>query len=411
MQIVTTHGAVVHDSGGYGMLGFGHNDDRISPAAAADQVMANVMTPSLSHPKFIDAFKAQVGVRNGSSPYTHVMCMNSGSEAVELSARLTDTDAKLKTQKGGVHEGWRTVMMCVEGSFFGRTYRPARLSHSCREIYQQHLASFQHAECHLPWVVKPNDVAGLEALFAKAQAEHVHIECLYMEPCMGEGQPGVVLDRAFYDAARRLTKENHSLLLIDSIQAGLRAKGCLSVVDYPGYQGADTPDMETFSKAINGGQYPLSVLALQEHIAKKYVVGLYGNTMTTNPRALDIGRAVLSNVTPAVRQNILDSGNELHAALGELVKKHPKLLTKVTGSGLLQAVHLQPYVPMWGGLRSETPSFLTRCRHAGLGVINAGHSIKFTPHFELNSAEVSAIFETFDQVCRDYPKDALSAPL
>jgi hypothetical protein len=28
--IVTTHGAVVHDSGGYGMLGFGHNDDRIS---------------------------------------------------------------------------------------------------------------------------------------------------------------------------------------------------------------------------------------------------------------------------------------------------------------------------------------------------------------------------------------------
>ena len=66
-----------------------------------------------------------------------------GSEAVELSARLTDIDAKLKVGKGGPHEGWHTRMMSVDGGFYGRTYRPARLSHSCREIYQQHLQSFQ----------------------------------------------------------------------------------------------------------------------------------------------------------------------------------------------------------------------------------------------------------------------------
>ena len=69
---------------------------------------------------------------------------------------------------------------------------------------------------------------------------------------MGEGQPGVVLDRAFYDAARALTKKHHSLLIIDSIQAGMRAMGSLSVVDYPGYETAEAPDMETFSKALNG---------------------------------------------------------------------------------------------------------------------------------------------------------------
>ena len=64
----------------------------------------------------------------------------------------------------------------------------------------------------------------------------VHIEGLYMEPVMGEGQPGVALDRVFYDTARALTKANHSLLIIDSIQAALRAKGTLSVVDYPGFE-------------------------------------------------------------------------------------------------------------------------------------------------------------------------------
>jgi hypothetical protein len=98
-------------------------------------------------------------------------------------------------------------------------------------------------------VVKPNDIAGLKAAFAAANAAkvcelaraavlakvsaaaawctvclcvvsrvrvagrvslsracdvtfplQVHIEGLYMEPVMGEGQPGVALDRAFYDA-------------------------------------------------------------------------------------------------------------------------------------------------------------------------------------------------------------------
>ena len=40
---------------------------------------------------------------------------------------------------------------------------------------------------------------------------------------MGEGNPGMPLDPDFYKEARRLTNEMGTLLLIDSIQAGLRA--------------------------------------------------------------------------------------------------------------------------------------------------------------------------------------------
>ena len=70
--------------------------------------------------------------------------------------------------------------------------------------------------------------------------------------------------RDFYDTARRLTKEHDSMLLKDSIQAGIRGQGCLSVIDYDGFQDAEVPDMETWSKAINAGQYPLSVLGMNE---------------------------------------------------------------------------------------------------------------------------------------------------
>src|ERR1700759_597700 len=44
--VITLKGAVVHDSGGYGMLGFGHTPKAVMEALARPQVMANIMSPS-----------------------------------------------------------------------------------------------------------------------------------------------------------------------------------------------------------------------------------------------------------------------------------------------------------------------------------------------------------------------------
>ena len=46
--VVTLKGAVIHDSGGYGMLGLGHTPKALLAAMSRPQVMANIMTPSLS---------------------------------------------------------------------------------------------------------------------------------------------------------------------------------------------------------------------------------------------------------------------------------------------------------------------------------------------------------------------------
>ena len=72
--------------------------------------------------------------------------------------------------------------------------------------------------------------------------------------------------------------------------------GVLSIIDYPGFEDLDCPDMETYSKALNAGQYPLSVLAMTGKAAELYRSGLYGNTMTTNPRALDVAIALLPHL-------------------------------------------------------------------------------------------------------------------
>ena len=92
----------------------------------------------------------------------------------------------------------------------------------------------------------------------------------------------------------------------------------LSLVDSPGFRDLDAPDLEAYSKALNAGQYPLSILALTPESAALYRQGIYGNTMTANPRAMDIGSAVLGMVTPEVRQNIVDRGHEFVTKLEAL---------------------------------------------------------------------------------------------
>src|SRR5690606_23511679 len=134
-----------------------------------------------------------------------------------------------------------------------------------------------------------------------ADKNNVFFEAVFMEPVMGEGNPGMAVTPQFYALARELSKQHGALLLMDSIQAGLRTTGYLSITDYPGFEDLEGPDMETYSKALNAGQYPLSVLAMNEHAAALYRKGIYGNTMTANPRALDVGVAVLDAVTPELR--------------------------------------------------------------------------------------------------------------
>src|SRR5690606_16856204 len=184
--------------------------------------------------------------------------------------------------------------------------------------------------------IEPYSIEGLKQAFADADANGWYIEAMFLEPVMGEGDPGRAVPPEFYAAARELTKAHGTLLLVDSIQAGLRAHGTLSVVDYPGFEGLEAPDMETYSKALNGGQYPLSVLAVNARAEGLYRKGTYGNTMTANPRALDIAAAMLGQLTPALRANVRERGQEFVAKLNALKDELGNgLITKVQGTGLL----------------------------------------------------------------------------
>ncbi|MBD8635312.1 aminotransferase class III-fold pyridoxal phosphate-dependent enzyme [Stenotrophomonas sp. CFBP 13725] len=396
--VVTLKGAVLYDAGGYGMLGFGHTPDAVIDAMAQPQVMANIMTPSLSQQRFVRALRAEIGHRRGGCPFTRFMCLNSGSEAVGLAARIADVNSKLQTDPGAPHAGATVKRLVIKGSFHGRTDRPALYSDSSRRTYQQYLASYRSEDSVI--AIAPYDEAALRAVFDDAGRNNWFIEAVFLEPVMGEGDPGRSVPPAFYALARELTRAHGSLLLLDSIQAGLRAHGVLSVVDYPGFEGLDPPDMETYSKALNAAQYPLSVLAVNERAAQLYRKGIYGNTMTSNPRALDVACATLAQLTPEVRRNIAERGAEAVQRLEQLKDELGGLITKVQGTGLLFSCELAPQFKCYGA--GSTEEWL---RRRGVNVIHGGErSLRFTPHFGMDSSELQLLVGMIGRALREGPR-------
>lgn len=396
--IVTLKGAVIYDTGGYGMLGLGHTPDGVIAAMAKPQAMANIMTPSVSQLRFARAMRNEIGATRGGCPYSAFLCLNSGSESVSLASRIVDANAKTMTDPGARHAGKAIKRVVVKGAFHGRTERPALYSDSSRKTYVQYLASFRGEDSVI--TVPPYDQDALRKVFADADANGWFIEAMFLEPVMGEGDPGRSVPVEFYNAARELTRAHGSLLLIDSIQAGLRATGYLSIVDYPGFEKAAVPDMETYSKALNAGQYPLSVLAVTEAAAAIYKRGLYGNTMTANPRALDVACAVLAQVTPELRDNIQERGRQAIALLEGLKDELGGRITKVQGTGLLFSCELTKDYKGYGA--GSTEEWM---REQGIGVIHGGeNSLRFTPHFAVTGAEMELVVAMVKRALLEGPR-------
>jgi 4-aminobutyrate aminotransferase-like enzyme len=106
--VISTHGGVFYDTGGYGMLGLGQNPTELAAPMAEHTHQANIMTASFSQKTFYHTMmrelnagmngcaKAEQFNEHGScgSPYDQFMCLNSGSESVGLAIRVADAHAK-----------------------------------------------------------------------------------------------------------------------------------------------------------------------------------------------------------------------------------------------------------------------------------------------------------------------------
>lgn len=391
--VLPASGGVVYDCGGYGMLGWGHNPSELLGAMGRPQVMTFAMTANPTLRRFTDALLAEIGHTRSTSPLTKFMFVNSGSEAMGLACRITDARVRAVADASASRPRPRVPLrICLQGSFHGRA---AQISDSSRETYEASLASFAAPERRDDVLRVPaNDVPALRRAFDHVVESKRPLESLTLEPTMGEGRQGLAITPEFYDCARRGTVDLNSVLVVDSVQAGMRATGTLSVLDAPGFSHVDPCDIEIYSKAISGGQFPLSVVALGDRVHDAYHPGTYGNTMTGNPCAMDVGTASLRLLTPDVRRNIRDMGHSLRHKLADLHLRYPQIWG-VSGNGLLLAVHLDPAIPVV--CRDGVVGLERVCRDHGLNVVHGGkNSIRLTPHFRITDAEVDLIVHVIE---------------
>ena len=392
--IISFFGGVIYDLGGYGMLGFGHNPSFLDEAIIKPQVMANYKTRSFAQYEFIKKIKGKI--RNGKCPYTSFAYLNSGSESVTLAARVAEVNTKKLLFDTGKQQGKKIKYLSLEGGFHGRTERPSEASDSTLKTYKKYLSSFQDFDKLI--TVRPNDLEQLENIFQNCQNENIFIEAAFIEPVMGEGRAGYAITPKFYEVIRSETLNHKSILIIDSIQAGLRASGALSILDYPGFENLAEPDMETFSKALNAGQYPLSITAFNKRAEGIYQTGIYGNTMTGNPRALDIASAILDNFIEAVSNNIRERGYEFKMKLESLRNQYPTLIEEVLGTGLLVSCKLNSKISIEGQHGIEL-----KLRKKGLSVIHgAGNRLRFTPWFNISSLEIDLVINLLREALDEF---------
>jgi acetylornithine aminotransferase len=284
-----------------------------------------------------------------------VFFCNSGAEANEAAI-------KLARKHGHVVRGIeRPVILTAEASFHGRTL--AAVTATGQPKYHQNFEPMVEGFRYFPY----NDTAAFEALLADCEAEGPRVAAVLLEPLQGEGgvNPG---DPAFFQRLRQLCDERSILLILDEVQVGVGRSGRWWGHERLGIE----PDAFTLAKGLGGG-IPIGALAVKAS-ADLLRAGEHASTFGGNPFACRAGLTVIQEIE---RRDLLTHveamATRLREQLEALVQRHPTLLERQRGWGLLQGLVLREEAP-------SAPDLVKAAMAEGLLLVPAGpRVVRFVP--------------------------------
>ncbi len=304
---------------GIGVNALGHNHPAIQ-AAIKRQAGRLIHVSNL----FFHEYQAELArLLTEISGLDRVFYCNSGTEAWEGALKLARAFSQMKNtsgDKGKSKPNSKTRILAMENSFHGRTF--GALATTGQPKYRAPFVPL------VPGVtfVKFNDLDDLQRKF------DVSVCAVCIETIQGEG--GICLvNEEFLELARRLTKKNGALLVLDEIQCGLGRTGRHFAYQHYGV----LPDVVTVAKPLAGG-LPLGAILTTERVAKCMHPGMHGTTFGGGPLACSVAIEFL-RAEKKLLKHVRALGEYFHAALEGLDKKH-KSIQEIRGAGLMQAVEL-----------------------------------------------------------------------
>lgn len=333
------------------------------------------------HPKIVEALKKQADVLTLTSRafycdllgefmekatkffgYDKLLPMNTGAEGVETALKLARRwgyDVK------GVPEGKAKIVVCAD-NFHGRTI--TIVSMSTDPSSYGGFGPFTEGFVKIPY----NDVSALEKVI-----DDPDIVGFLLEPIQGEA--GVVVpDDGYLKACYDICKRHNVLFIADEIQSGIGRSGRLLACDWEGVK----PDILVLGKALSGGVTPVSAVFANDEIMLTIKPGEHGSTYGGNPLACAVGMAALDVVRDEKLAENADRMGKIFRS--EMSKINHKMIKKVRGKGLLNAVVTEPSgdVKAWDiCVMLKEKGLLAKPTHE--------HIIRFTPPLIINEAQMS----------------------
>ncbi len=291
------------------------------------------------HPKIIDALKKQADVLTLTSRafycdllgefmekatkffgYDKLLPMNTGAEAVETALKLA---RRWGYEVKKIPENKAKIVVC-EDNFHGRTI--TIVSMSTDPSSYGGFGPFTEGFIKIPY----NNISALENVI-----KDENIAGFLLEPIQGEA--GVVVpDEGYLKACYDICKKHNVLFIADEIQSGIGRSGRLLACDWENVK----PDILVLGKALSGGVTPVSAVFANDDIMLTIKPGEHGSTYGGNPLACAVGIAALEVVRD---EKLSENANKMGEIFRtELSKINHKMIKKVRGKGLLNAVVTEP---------------------------------------------------------------------
>jgi acetylornithine aminotransferase/acetylornithine/N-succinyldiaminopimelate aminotransferase len=246
-----------------------------------------------------------------------VFFCNSGTEAWEGALKLARMYARSKSANRQKPK-WR--ILALDNSFHGRTF--GSLATTGQAKYRDPFVPL------LPGVsfVRFNDLEDLKHQFDAS------VCAICLETIQGEG--GICpVNPEFLQFARKLSKSNDALLILDEIQSGLGRTGRYFAYQHYGVR----PDIVTVAKPLAAG-LPLGAILTTDQVAGSMKRGMHGTTFGGGPLACAVAIEFL-RVLDEQLDHVREIGDYFHQKLDALKTRHG-CIREVRGMGLMLGMEL-----------------------------------------------------------------------
>lgn len=316
-------GSVITDStgrefidllGGYGIYNLGIRQPDVVAAVEAQLARSPLHSQELLDPLravFADTLAAVAPVG-----LSRAFFCNSGTEAVEAAMKLA------------MWVTGRHTFVAAENAFHGKTL--GALSLMGKERFRSPFEPALIQTTRVPF----GDAAALDRVLAKASPKPA---AFVVEPIQGEAGAVVPPDGYLADV-RRICTEHGVLFIADEVQTCLGRTGAMFAVDHWDV----VPDIMTLGKSLGGGVMPVGALLSTPELWRVWEADpfVHSNTFGGSPLACAAGiAAVHVTVRDDLPGQAAKKGQRLLHDVGAIAERHPAVFEKVTGRGLLLAMH------------------------------------------------------------------------